>query len=163
MEHILTVGYIGIEGVVKKGTTFTGKNPEEPTKTIDKIIKFLKLEKQKAKIELDFSLVYQGSPLKKREKEIKQIWKDIVHRKHTWKELKPKLLKLLELGEGLLPLVFDINYDDFQIQIVDGEDTILVISEDYDKLKELKTILEEESDIRVTPYGRVGSSKIELK
>ena len=67
------------------------------------------------------------------------------------------------MGEGLLPLIFDINYDDLQIQIVDGEDTILVISEDYDKLKELKTILEKESDIRVTPYGRVGSSKIELK
>ena len=157
MSHILTFGYFGTETGTMSGST-THKNPEEPTLSLDKLIKFFNLEKEKAKIDLDISLVWQGSQSTEKEK-IKEIWKEIISKRWLWKDLRPKILELLNLGETLLPVVFEITYDKLEFEIVDCEHTILVSYDDLDKLNKLKNLIEKEHSNRISPYGRVGSSK----
>lgn len=149
MKYILTFGYIGFES----GNTSL-KNKDEPILSLEKTVRILKLENKAAKIGIDFNLIWQGST-KKKENSIKRIWRELSDKKWQWDELKPKLSKLLELGDVLLPIVFDINFANFSIEVVDGEETILVVSEDIKKLKILKKELEKESVKRVTPYGLI--------
>ncbi len=161
MKHTLTFGYIGKEfGNINSSTTH--KKHKEPILSIDKIIKFFNLESKDAKIDVDLDLVYQGQS-KQIEEKIKKIWKNLIFKKWKWNNLKRKLSNLLELGDNLLPLVFDMHYDNINIEIVDGEHTILIISDDIDKLKRFKNLIEKESEERTSPYGRIGDLKITLK
>lgn len=155
------MGYIGIEGAAKGGTTISGKNPDEPVKTLDKIVRFFGLEEQKAAVRVDSDLVENCLPPKNKN-EFRQIWKHITSEEHIWAELKAELIKLLRLGDSMLPLVFDIIYHDVHIEVIDGEDTISVTSKDFSKLKCLKTVLEKEADKRVTPYAQIGTPKLIL-
>lgn len=165
MSPTLTFGYLGWEhgNFKKEGSSITHKSTEEPVKTIDIIVKFFGLKKDRIKVDVDFSLVYQGAPSKTRKKEIKEIWKKIISKHSTWEELRLKLLKLLELGESLLPVVFDLKFKNILINVVDGEDTILIDCKDKNKLKKFKSILEKDVDKRITPYGLTGSEKMILK
>ena len=160
MKYILTFGYIGYETATPSGS-MSGKAENEPVDSLEKVIKFFKLNNQKAKIKVDSDLIYQDEGSKK--KEVKSIWKELKKGEHVWKDLKNKLLKLLELGDKLLPLVFDINYKNLEIQVVDGENTIHVIGKDLEKLKELKKLINIEAKKRVSPYGRIGQEKVKLQ
>jgi len=160
MKYILTFGYIGYETSTASGS-MSGKAENEPVDSLDKIIKFFKLEKEPAEIKVDSDLVYQGEGSKK--KEIKQIWQELTKKKTIWNNLREKLLRLLKLGDKLLPLVFDINYKDQEIQVVEGEHTILVVSKNLEELKKFKKLIELEGNKRVSLYGRVGQDKVKLE
>jgi hypothetical protein len=156
-EYCLTIGYFGSESR-DKNRTFTYKKEGEPIISLEKIIKFFRLEDKKAKIEVDFKLVYQGSSDEDK-KEVKDIWKNLVEKRCKLKELKEKLLRLLKLGDSLLPIVFDIYYSNLHIEVIDGEHTISVMHDNLKKLEELKELIEKESEGRTSPYGRVGVRK----
>lgn len=157
MKYFIDFGYYGEEIGRMSGST-SHKNSEEPTPSIEKIVKFFNLEKEEAKIILDLDLVWQGSN-KDAQEQIKNIWKDIIFKKWRWHELKLKLLKLLKLGENRLPVVFKIKYGLLEIDIAECEYNISIISENLDKLNELKNLLIKERKERISPYGRIGSSK----
>jgi len=158
MKYILTFGHIGHETKSGSGST-TMKNENEPITSLEKVITLFNMN-ENLDIRVDFSLVYQGD--KSNEKKIKNIWKELVSKKQSWKLIKENLSKLLKLGELLLPIAFDIVNEKVQIGIIDGEHTISVTSEDLTKINELKKSLEEELDKRTTPYGFVGHPKMTL-
>lgn len=144
MNHWLTLGYLG-----KETGNFTLKHPEEPVFTMDKIIKFLDLEKEKGKVAVDSKLIWQGSSKLKTEK-IKKIWEKISVKKISWQELKPPFNELMELGEGLLPITFDIKYEDLEISAVDGEYYFIIGSNNKTKLKKLNKAFND-IDKRIKP------------
>ena len=152
MKYILVVGYLG-----REYDNVTSKKEGEPVETMDKIISFFSLEKEPAIAKVDLELVWQ-KPVAQTQK----IWKEINAHPIKWNALKPKLLKLLELGEQLLPVAFDVDYLDVQIALVDGEDYFIIISENRENLQKLKTLLEKDADKRITPCSNNGQ-KIVLK
>ena len=158
MKQVLTFGYIGYETKSGGGST-TMKNENEPVTSLEKVMKIFNIDKNLS-VEVDFSLVYQGD--KSNEKEINNLWKELMSKKQSWKIIKDKLSRLLKLGELLLPITFEISNEVVHIEIVDGEHTILVTSEDLTKINELKESLEKELDKRTTPYGFVGHPKVTL-
>ncbi len=161
MSPNLTFGYVGWESgnFKERGITFTSKNVEEPVKTIDKIVKYFKLDGEKANIKVDMNIVWQGK--NKDKKKIKNIWKEISSNDYKWNELREKFLELLRLGEGLLPVIFDIKFKEILLEIVDGENTMSITHKNLKKLKEFEKIIKK--DKRTTPYGMRGSKKILLE
>ncbi|MCX6747300.1 MAG: hypothetical protein NTU63_04180 [Candidatus Pacearchaeota archaeon] len=158
MNYVLTFGYIGHE--TKMGGSSTAiKNENEPIISLEKVIKIFNIDKD-LNVKVDFGLVYQGN--KSNKKEINSLWNELVSKKQPWKPIREKLNKLLELGELLLPIAFEIFNEKIHIEIVDGEHTMSVASEDLTKISELKESLEKELDKRTTPYGNVGHPKINL-
>ncbi|MBS3142977.1 hypothetical protein J4464_06330 [Candidatus Woesearchaeota archaeon] len=153
MKYILTFGFYGKEWASMSGST-TYKKQGEPVHSIEFALKELNLEGAECRVEVDMGLVWQGA-VKKQKQEIRKLWKGI--KGHTWKwpELKAKLEKLLELGHGLLPLIFDIRCKNIHIRVVDGEHTLLVIGDDPAVLEKLRKKVERES--RISPYGSVGN------
>lgn len=154
MKNILTFGFFGTEFGISGGST-AQILPEEPILSLEKIIKFFSLQDKQAGVKIDFDLVYG-------EKDIKAVWAELAGKKQKWNEIKKALLKLMSFKDSLLPIVFEINYDSVSIEIVAGEETILVETEDKSKLEEFKQLIEKESEKRVTPYGQIGAPKATL-
>ena len=160
MRYILAFGYYGTQ-IDKMSGTIISKLKTEPTLSIDKIVKFFKLEKDKAGINLDLDLVYQGSN-ESEQQEIKIIWREVIAKKLFWKELKYNFIRLLVLGENLLPLIFYLNFDRLSIIVYNGGSTISIIYEDFKKLEEFKRLIEKEHKERISPgnpFHRPGGSK----
>jgi hypothetical protein len=87
------------------------------------------------------------------------LWGSIVKKELNWQELKKKL----HLSMELLPIAFDICYADTIIQVIDGEHTISVSTNNLEQLKKLKKAIEKESGKMITPYGCAGSPKAIFK
>ena len=157
MKHWISIGYLGKH--IEVGTTIKAKG--EPITTIDKIIKFLNIEKEKLKVDIDSNLIWQGSD-KEKSNEIKKIWKNIATREIIWSELRKQLFQLLELGDGLLPIAFDIKYNKLEISVVDCEFYFIICSDDKNKLEEISKIFDDLEE-RVQPIYMYPKLKIEIK
>ncbi len=153
MPSILTFGFYGKEWGSMSGSR-TYKQPQEPILSVDFVLHELRILNKGLRIEVDMGLVWQGKT-KADNQHIRKIWIGIRSRELSWPELKTQFEQLLELGGGLLPLMFKMRCGDFLLEVVDGEHTLLVIGRDLAALKKLKRKVERES--RVSPYGKVGN------
>lgn len=160
MKHILTFGYIGTEYGNERGSRAL-KHSQEPILSLDQIMSALKLKDKAAQVKVDKDLIQQGK--KADEKKILKLWEEITAMGIRWSDLRKKLAVLLELGELLLPIVFEIIYDNTVIEVVDGEHTISVTSADKASLEKLKNSIEKELQGRTSPYGIIGSGKVKLE
>ncbi len=147
-EQIFRIGYLG-KTKQTQFSRFTTHEHLEPLLTMDIMIESLKLKGKKATVSVDKNLIWRGSEATKTE--IETIWRDLTARSYTWKGIRSRLLRIIELaGNGIaFPPVFDINYSGISFQIIDCEDEIFVSSDDGGKIESLRNVFMKERAERI--------------
>ncbi len=142
MKHTLTIGYLGKDYPSKLDKNIITSVPDknEPEKSISDILKKFNIK--------EFRVEVTNVP------KVKHLEK--LTAASDFKTLTAILQEMKNSDK--LPMVFDILAKDVEVEIVSCETTIVIISEDFNKLSELEQKFKTEQ--RCNPYG---FDKISLK